>query len=149
MLSPDVRVSPNVSEVAAKIMDGEAILINLTDGMYYSMDHVGGLVWELVETGPSLREIVDAVTAHYETTPDRADADVRRLIQELLGAGLVRIGPAAAAAGTAPRREPPAARLAYEPPRLDAYSDMADLLALDPPHPLLTETLSKFPEEGR
>jgi hypothetical protein len=148
MLTPDTYVCPNAAEVAAKIMDGEAILINLSDGMYYSMDLVGGLVWELIEGGGSLGEIATTVAAHYEADPDRAEADVRRLVQELVDARLVRIGAEPPDARGPTRREPPAQRLAYVPPRLHAYSDMAEMLALDPPHPLLTETLSRYPRQA-
>ena len=41
----DTHLVPNVAEVAAKVMDGEAILINLANGMYYSMDGAGGFLW--------------------------------------------------------------------------------------------------------
>ena len=34
-------LKPNSDGVASKIVDGEAILINLSNGMYYSMDAVG------------------------------------------------------------------------------------------------------------
>ena len=35
------RFRVNTEEVAAKVIDGEAIIINLTTGVYYSMDGVG------------------------------------------------------------------------------------------------------------
>ena len=45
MLSLQSCLRPNEEEVAAKVMDGEAILINLSSGIYYSMDKVGGVLW--------------------------------------------------------------------------------------------------------
>ena len=44
MLMLKHRMQPNKEEVAAKVMDGEAILINLSNGIYYSMDKVGAVV---------------------------------------------------------------------------------------------------------
>ena len=144
MPSSGARVRPNTDEVAAKIMDGEAILINLTTGMYYSMDLVGGLVWELIEGEATVAEIEDAITVTYDAERPRVEADLQRLLDQLLEAGLVRLDSSGPGADAGARRQPPAPRLAYEPPRLNAYDDMAELLALDPPHPLLTSTLSKF-----
>ena len=59
-------LKPNTAEVAAKDVDGEAVLINLTNGMYYSMDLVGGFVWSLIESGYDLAAIADAVFRRAE-----------------------------------------------------------------------------------
>ena len=57
------RLRPNEAEVAAKVLDGEAIIINLSNGIYYSMDKVGGLIWEMIERGRSLQEIVESIAS--------------------------------------------------------------------------------------
>ena len=49
---------PREEEVASKVIDGEAIIINLANGVYYSMDKVGALVWDLLQTGYSLDEVI-------------------------------------------------------------------------------------------
>ncbi len=46
MLTLNDRLRPREEEVASKVIDGEAIIINLANGVYYSMDKVGALVWE-------------------------------------------------------------------------------------------------------
>jgi hypothetical protein len=49
MLTLHDHLRPHTEEVAAKGIDGEAILINLSNGIYYSLDNVGGLIWELID----------------------------------------------------------------------------------------------------
>jgi hypothetical protein len=142
MLHPGSRLRPNSAEVAAKVIDGEAILINLSNGMYYSMDLAGGVVWQLVEATREVREIVEDVCAHYDVERPRAEADIERLIDELLQARLIEIC-ADDAVERGDRPEAPAKRAAYQAPRLNAYHDMSELLALDPPHPWLSDPLSK------
>src|SRR5437762_14213205 len=88
------RLRPRGEEVAAKVIDGEAILINLANGVYYSMDKVGGLIWEMIEGQHTLDEMVEAVTGRYEVGRDRAEADVQRLAAELLQENLVAISEA-------------------------------------------------------
>ena len=34
---------PREEEIASKVIDGEAIIINLANGVYYSMDKVGAM----------------------------------------------------------------------------------------------------------
>ena len=138
MVGLDDRLMPNALEVAAKVMDGEAILINLSNGMYYSMDGVGGLVWSLVEQGRSIGEIAAAVAEHYEVGEGEVRKDVARLAEELLVERLVLLD-ANAAASTQPVAAAGGQRMAYTPPVLNAYRDMGDLLALDPPMPGLED----------
>jgi hypothetical protein len=138
------RLRPNSQEVAAKVIDGEAIMINLSSGVYYSMDRVGGAIWELIESGHSLEEMTTAITARYEVIREQAEADVQRLVEELAQENLI----VASTDGAPPQPKLLAEagpRLAYEPPRLNIYRDMGDLLALDPPIPGLEETPWKEP----
>ncbi len=134
MLTLSSRLCPNEAEVAAKVMDGEAILINLSNGIYYSMDEVGGFIWERIAAGHSLGDVASAVARSYNVPPERARGDVERIAAELLKESLVLVADSDAPAGAAP---PEAAEQGapYATPELQKYSDMADLLALDPPMP--------------
>jgi hypothetical protein len=133
------RLCPNTDEVAAQVMDGEAIMINLSNGMYYSMDGVGGFIWGLIEETHSLGEIVAAISRHYEVAPARAQADLERLAAELLEEKIVLRSDQAPALPAQSNVAPAPEKLAYEPPKLNAYRDMGDLLALDPPMPGLRD----------
>lgn len=138
MVSMDSRVKPNQTEVAAKVIDGEAIIMNLSNGLYFSMEHVGAAVWELVERGCSLGEMVETIVDRYDTDPETVSDDVLRLVNELLGEALVVV------TDQVPEGDAPVGRagepLPYGAPVLNKYSDMADLLALDPPMPGLGDT---------
>jgi hypothetical protein len=133
MLSPESRLRPNQEEVAAKVMDGEAILINLANGSYYSMDKVGGVIWEAIERQCSLAEIAAFIAARYDAPEERIRADLEHLAAELLKEKLVDLS-TESAGGPVPTDESQE-RLTYETPELNTYSDMKNLLALDPPPP--------------
>src|SRR5215216_1359767 len=94
MLSPDSRPIINGSEVAAQVIDGEAIIMNLSTGIYCSMDRVGAVVWGWIERGHTLAEMVDGLSALYEVPPEQARADLDRLIDQLVQDDLVRIASA-------------------------------------------------------
>jgi hypothetical protein len=130
-------LTPNTEEVASKIVDGEAILINLMNGMYYSTDQVGGFVWSLIEDRQSQETIVAAVAQHYVVEEGAVSADIAAFTKNLLDEGLVVRCDAPAGS------EPPTARLApqgetYAAPQLNKFDDMAELFALDPPLPQLS-----------
>jgi hypothetical protein len=145
MLSLQARFRPNEKEVAAKVLDGEAIIINLSNGIYYSTDKVGGVLWAMLAEGYSLEEILAAIVARYDVSPEQARADIERLAAELLQENVVLASDHA----PPPREHPePRQKLAYESPQLNIHRDMGDLLALDPPMPGLEEIPWKEPAEG-
>lgn len=145
MVNLDQRLQPRENEVAAKVIDGEAIIINLANGVYYSMDKVGALIWEMIEGRHSLAEMVEIISRRYAVSSEQAESDVRRLTEELLEETLVvpsNDGAACLNGGTETQQE----TLAYESPALNIYRDMGDLLALDPPVPGLGDTPWKEPD---
>src|SRR2546426_3422603 len=89
MLTPQSRLRLNEQEVAAKVIDGEAIIINLANGIYYSMDKVGALIWETLAEGHSLAEVTVAVLARYDIPQEQAEADVQKLAAELVQGNLL------------------------------------------------------------
>jgi len=142
------QLRPNEKEVAAKVMDGEAILINLSNGIYYSMDRVGSLIWEMIEKSSSVEEMTAAISARYDIPPEQARTDVERLVGELVDEKLV-----IETNSESPRAELEPAnsqqRLPYESPHLNIYRDMGDLLALDPPMPGLADMNWKDSDEDK
>ena len=146
MLTLQSRLRPNEEEVAGKVMDGEAIIINLSNGIYYSMDKVGGFIWEMVERRHSLETIVELISTRYDVSTEQARADVERLVGQLVEENLVK-----GADGEVPKGEGPGLgveeKLVYESPQLNIYRDMGDLLALDPPTPGLENTPWKEPDD--
>ncbi len=136
------RYLPNSREVAAKVLDGEAILIHLSTGVYYSMDPVASGVWTMIEGGATVDGIVGEVCAACGRPEGEVRPDVEELIGRLEAENLVVAadGPPAGA-GSAGSPGSPAGAPAfagptnYVKPQLNVYRDMQDLLALDPPMP--------------
>jgi hypothetical protein len=134
MINPRSSLRRKDEDVVAKVMDGEAIIINLATGVYYSMSDVAGAAWELIEAGYPIAEIVGAVVARYDVDEEQAREDVLRLAQDLMREELVVAADEDRA--LQPLTSPAAStKLAYVVPQLNTYTDMEDLLALDPPTP--------------
>jgi len=144
MLSLNHCLRPRGEEIAAKVIDGEAIIINLASGIYYSMDKVGGLIWEMIDGGRTLEEMLAVILARYEVSPDQVKTDIEQLVNELLQENLVTAAENSAASNEHRELDQPQ-KLPYETPKLNIYRDMGDLLALDPPTPGLETIAWKDP----
>lgn len=137
MRNPDLRLRPDTVNVAAKVIDGEAVILDVTRGTYYSMDGAGAVVWSAIEQGHSLREIVGILEQRYEGSVSEFEREVQGLIEQLLGEGLVVPAEGAGPSAVEPVPGSGGVRQPFTPPTLNKYTDMADLLALDPPMPVL------------
>lgn len=88
------RILPRAPLAAARgvlstTFDGEVVLLNQTDGVYYGLQDVGARVWQLIERAHSLDAIQQIVIAEYDVDADACAEDLRRLVADLIDRGLV------------------------------------------------------------
>jgi Coenzyme PQQ synthesis protein D (PqqD) len=86
--APGTRLVAARDQVSAEV-EGESVILNLADGVYYGLDGVGARVWELLRQPRTLEELCDAVTAEYEVDADMARHDLLELLGELSARRLV------------------------------------------------------------
>src|SRR2546422_7400645 len=91
MLTLNHRLQPREEEIAAKVIDGETIMINLANGVYYSMDKVGALIWEMIEGKHTLEKMIATIHARYDVSREQVQTDIERLVAELLRENLVAL----------------------------------------------------------
>ena len=130
------RLRVNVPAVVHQTIDSETVIINLERGIYYSMDRVGVDVWAGIDAGMDLEGVLALVSRRWTGDPDRMRDSVRGLIEQLKTEVLIvedgqEGGPGDAAGIGGP---PEAAPGPFEPPVLRKYTDLHDLLLLDPIH---------------
>ena len=70
---------------------GEAAILHLGSGMYYSLDRVGARVWSLVQSSTSFRRIRDTLLAEYDVTAERLEQDLTELLNTLLVERLIEV----------------------------------------------------------
>jgi len=129
-------LEPKKDRVAAELIDGEAIIINVATGTYYSTEGIGGWVWERCSAGQSVAEIVSMGCGRFEVSAEQLERDLLVFANTLKAEDLVSERPAQP---VAIHREEilPAEKATYVAPTLLIYRDLKDLLALDPPMPRL------------
>jgi hypothetical protein len=66
------------------------VLLDVNGGMYYTLNEVGGRIWELLAAGVAVPAIVERLQDEYDVAPETLVADTVALIDRLLRAKLVR-----------------------------------------------------------
>ena len=69
--------------VAARDFGDEAVLIDPDRNMVRMLNQVGSRIWALADGSRSEGEIVAALIAEYEVSPDRARTSVREFLDDL------------------------------------------------------------------
>jgi hypothetical protein len=128
----NLRFRINDELTAAKVFDDEAIVINVVTGRYYDLEGTGALAWTMLSAGASAAEVGETMAAAFDVDAAAARRDVDALVDQLLAEELIVPAPDASAPA-APAVT--AARGTYQPPALVTYTDMEDLLTVDPPLP--------------
>jgi len=124
------RFRVNGPNVINEVIDGEAVIINLASGDYFSLRGSGSYIWQAIDAGADTTAIVDAFTAAGLGDETEIGGAVEGLVAQLMAEGLV----VADADGSSPTALAPPDGASFEPPALEKFTDMQDLILLDPVH---------------
>jgi hypothetical protein len=110
--------------VVGEVIDGEAIVMDLRSGAYYSTDGLGGAIWQAIDAGATRQQILGWAGAVLGD-----QAPVAAFLDDLLARDLVRVTTGNGSLATLPVLAGP-----YASPVLSVHEDMQDLIQLDPIH---------------
>jgi hypothetical protein len=122
--------------VVAETLDGEATIVDLESGTYYALNESGTFIWDELGAGRPVDSVAEGLSAHYEIDAEasrRAVDDLAaKLLERELIAPLEGEGDAGSSAsnGSSHRRR----NGGYVEPELSTFTDMQELLLLDPVH---------------
>lgn len=119
-------------EVVADIMDGEAVIMNLKTGQYFSTEGAGSDCWDAIVAGFSLAQLVERLAEKYAADRATIEPAVAEFVEALVSHEL--IAPSDAPPPPDDVKPPSITRTPFHAPVLNVYSDMQDLLLLDPIH---------------
>lgn len=135
------RYRVNGPRVIQEGFDNEIIVVNLDSGRYYCLQDTGAEVWTLLVQGRREADVLGWLTRRYEGDRDAMAAAVASLCDQLCAEALLVVdeqSPAAAAFKAAPdaasENDAVVSPRPFVTPALQVFTDMQDLLLLDPIH---------------
>ena len=135
------RYEANGRNVIHETIDGEAVIINLMSGRYYSVQGSGAEIWNLIDGRDSVGQAAQWLAQRYSLPETDMQDVVARFLAQLTEEGLIR------PLRSSQEESPSSADLAlsaaetsadhpFARPALRTFTDMQDLLLLDPIHEL-------------
>ncbi|HYC62941.1 MAG TPA: lasso peptide biosynthesis PqqD family chaperone [Thermoanaerobaculia bacterium] len=89
-LSGESTVVVSKDQMASDIA-GETVILGLTAGRYYGLDAVGARVWQLIQTPAAVPDLVATIMSEYEVGREQCEADLLKLLRQMIDAGLVEV----------------------------------------------------------
>jgi hypothetical protein len=129
----ETRFRINVENVVYETVDGEVIAIDLGNGSYYSLAGSAPAVWELLVRGVTETEICEGLEMRFDVNAETIRGEVSTLLAKLAESGLT-VSTEDAAAEPMVAEHGDGTKAAFEPARLERYTDMKDYFLLDPIH---------------
>ena len=133
-MNPTIRFTVPNPPIVSESFGDEAVMVNLQQGTYYSVRGTAFTTWSLVSAGVAVGTIVDGLAATYDAPTPDIEAAVAALLAEMEREGLIVRADSDASSpqlGPAPAAQ---AKQRFERPVLEKFTDVQDLLALDPIH---------------
>ncbi len=133
------RFKINVPKIVHETIDGEAVILNLDKGNYYSLDGIGVEIWGFIENNANLGSITERIRNNYHGDQGGIEVTINKFVSELIEEDLVVLDNE----NITENDESPHGQVQtglketkpdFEAPKLNKYTDMQDLLLLDPIH---------------
>ena len=137
-MSTPKQLKVNLPHVVHETLDGETILLHLRKGLYYSLNNSGSAIWDYIQLTGDSGTAIDLLTKDSQADHDNIVSSVNQFLNELIEEELL-----VACNETDPVPETDANSMAeklksfsvdFFPPAVSKYTDMQDLLLLDPIH---------------
>ncbi len=125
----------NSPHVIHEMIDGEVIVINLASGNYYSVKGAGADVWDVIQSSPGITAsaLTAVIARRFDRATETVEHEIAALLEQLRQEELVAAADNGAVTGSNGLAVGNSAK-PYEPPVLETYTDMQDLVLLDPVH---------------
>lgn len=149
MVKESSRIKVSGPHIVSEVIEGEAIIIDLNNGNYYSLQDSGAEIWAGVQDGLAVEEIVSRLRAKYQDNNEVIQSAVTVLLEQLQSKALIELDGATSRSRIPAQSAPtaPPERVPFSPPELHTYTDMQDLLMLDPIHEVDASGWPRLPLE--
>ncbi len=130
-MSSPARYRVNSPNVVHQTFADEVVILDLARGLYYSLTGVGVDIWAMLAGGADAENVIRALHEQFREENGAVETAVVQLIDELQREDLISPGDRSGEGSV-----PPAVRkiARFAQPALVKYTDMQDLLLLDPIH---------------
>ena len=123
------------SKVIYEILNNEVIAIDFKTGNYYALTCLAKQIWQMVEKQICLEKMTQVIADHYDREQKQVSKDVESFLNQLVEIGLLELDTKISHDETSDKIfQINFEQDTYEAPTVQEYTDVQNLLLLDPIH---------------
>ena len=119
-------------QIIHESVGSEVIIVNLSNGHYYSLESLGGEIWSLLMVGQGFSDILSIIESSFSRDRETLEKDLSQFITSLMAEDILIEGEKIPGSANSNRRKIELPE--YEKPQFEVFTDIEDLLLLDPVH---------------
>ncbi|MFZ6689834.1 PqqD family peptide modification chaperone [Undibacterium sp. SXout11W] len=77
-------------DLVAVPMDGDLVMMSISQGSYYGVNPVGSVIWEALQTPQTLEQLCQVVVKEFAVDADTCVKDVQTFVTQMLDAKVVQ-----------------------------------------------------------
>lgn len=125
----------NAPNVVGEEFNSEVVVVNLDSGFYFSLLGSAKDIWRTLANGVTEpEEIISILQKNFDCTGVDVSALVLAFLDEMLALEILVLDDATPSGDPVPLQNSDGVRRPFEPPCIETFSDLQDILLLDPIH---------------
>ena len=124
-------------DIVSETIDGEVVIVNLQEGYYYSLFNTATDIWNRIEKGINRQNLIKELLDRYNCSSEDISKEINQFIETLQTEGLITIETIEKPNYESPcltKLTNPTEKKYFQPPEINKFTDMEELLLLDPIH---------------
>jgi hypothetical protein len=85
----DQYVAKNDEETAYRIINGEAVVVNLKENTFHTLNPVATFIWEQADGQIKAKQMIERICREFEVDWETAEKDCLEFLGKLVSKGLV------------------------------------------------------------
>ena len=90
-ISENTVISVTEEQITGDLLDGEVVILNMKDDVYYGLDQVGGRIWSLIQEPITIGEIIENLLEEFDVEYQQCSEEVLALLEDMLTKGLIEV----------------------------------------------------------
>jgi len=84
----DKVLTKNYASIAYRVIDGQAVIVNLEESTLHTLNLVATRIWGLVDAKNMVMDIIDKIYQEFEVDRDRLEKDCLEFVNRMINKGL-------------------------------------------------------------
>lgn len=72
-------------------MNGEKVMLSISNGKYYNLGEMGGVIWDLIESPINFNQLIESLLSQYQVEREECQKQVLTFLESLNKEKLIKL----------------------------------------------------------